>query len=733
MAIFFEEDKKLFHLTALNTSYVFQILDAGEVVHRYWGRKYTGNICELMLKDFESRAFSPEHREGVSLDLLLQEYPSSQYGDFREPAYEIVATDGSMMSLLKYKSHRIVQGKAKLEELPATYSDDENDVQTLYLILVDEVIGLEIELQYSVFERKNAITRSVRFINRGDDDIDLQRAFSMSIDFDHSDFKLLHLAGAWARERSIIVEDLEPGIKSIQSRRGASSHQHNPFMALINKNTTEDNGDVFGFSFVYSGNFLAQAEVDQFDKTRVQMGVNPSSFSWLLESGEEFQTPEVVMVYSCSGLGGMSRTYHDLYRENLCRGWYKDKVRPVLANSWEAMYFDFTSDDIVAFAKSAGELGIELVVMDDGWFGKRDQKLLARDVPSSSLGDWYVNSNKIPEGIAELAKKVQQQGVGFGIWFEPEMVSPDSDLFRLHPDWCIQVEGRSMCLSRGQHILDLTRKDVCDYIVKIVSDVLGSGLVSYVKWDMNRNMSNIGSKALPKKRQREVPHRYILGLYSVLERLITAFPNVLFEGCAGGGGRFDPGMLQYMPQLWTSDNTDAISRIGIQIGTSVVYPSIVMGCHVSDVPNHQTGRVTSLKFRGDVAMMGNLGYELDLQKISGEKRKEIKEQIRFYKDIRETVQFGDMYWLGDTDYGKVIGVQYISKDKKNVLVFIYEPFENPNLSTKMVKLKGLNSKATYLLLASNVMTSAQQLMDVGLEVKIPAIDSSMFLQLEMIY
>ena len=408
----------------------------------------------------------------------------------------------------------------------------------------------------------------------------------------------------------------------MESTRGASSHQHNPFIALLRKDTTEDNGEVYGFNFVYSGNFLAQAEVDQFNNTRVTMGINPFDFSWKLDAGESFQTPEAVMVYSSEGLGDMSRTYHELYRTRLVRGTYRDKERPILVNNWEATYFDFNEEKILEIAKAGSELGIELFVLDDGWFGKRDDD-------RSSLGDWFVDHNKLPNGLGSLASNVKEMGLEFGLWFEPEMISVDSDLYREHPDWCLHVPGRSQSESRNQLVLDFSREDVCVEITKRVCDILASAPISYVKWDMNRHMTEIGSALLPADRQRETAHRYMLGLYKVMENITSSFPDVLFESCSGGGGRFDPGILYYMPQTWTSDNTDAVSRLKIQYGTSLVYPIVSMGAHVSAVPNHQVHRSTSMEMRGDVAMSGNLGYELDLTKLSNEEKEIVKQQVSY--------------------------------------------------------------------------------------------------------
>ena len=446
------------------------------------------------------------------------------------------------------------------------------------------------------------------------------------IDFNKDGYDFMQLSGSWGRERHVERIALNTGNKSIESRRGASGHQQNPFIALLSRDANEEHGEVYGFSLVYSGNFLAQAEIDQYNTTRISMGINPFGFSWLLESGETFQTPEVVMVYSSEGIGKMSRIYHKLYRTRLCRGKFRDTVRPVLVNNWEATYFDFNAEKIEDIAKVGKQLGIELFVLDEGWFGKRDND-------KTTLGDWVVDKNKLPKGLEYLANRVNKLGMQFGLWFEPEMISPDSDLYRAHPDWCIHVPNRTRSKARTQLILDLSRKGVCDYIITSVSSILKSAPISYVKWDMNRNMTEIGSLLLPAERQRETAHRYMLGLYSVMNSITTSFPNILFESCSGGGGRFDPGILFYMPQTWASDNTDAVERLKIQFGTSIVYPVSTIGSHVSAVPNHQVYRHTSLKMRGDVAMSGNFGYELDLTKFSIEE----KEQVTLLQKIETEI------------------------------------------------------------------------------------------------
>lgn len=509
-----------------------------------------------------------------------------------------------------------------MDGLPATYVETDEEAETLEIYLEDKVINATLVLSYTVFKEYGAIARNVRIINNGDKKLVLDRALSMCLDMPDHDYEMVHLSGTWARERHIKTRKLEHGIQEVYSARGASSPHHNPFIALKREDATEQKGDVYGFNLVYSGNFLAQVEVDHYDAARVLMGINPFDFTWTLEEGESFQTPEAVMVYSDKGLNGMSGTYHKLYRNRLCRGEWRDKDRPVLINNWEATYFDFNEDKILEIAKASKELDIELFVLDDGWFGERNDDL-------KGLGDWYVNKEKLPTGIKGLAKKINDMGMQFGLWFEPEMVNKDSNLYRKHPDWIIQVPDRKNSPGRNQHVLDFSRKEVRDYIYEMMADTLRKAPITYVKWDMNRNMTEIGSAALSSDRQRETSHRYILGLYEMLDKLVMEFPHVLFESCASGGGRFDAGMLYYMPQTWTSDNSDAIERLNIQYGTSYVYPVSTMGAHVSAVPNHQLRRVTSLNTRGSVAVFGAFGYELNVKEMTEEEKRIVKKQVAF--------------------------------------------------------------------------------------------------------
>jgi alpha-galactosidase len=711
MAIQFDEVKKVFHLQAKDTSYVMEIVRDGYLLHLYWGRRineyHHSNQIQLLDRGFSGNPYKEDRT--FSLDTLPQEYP--QYGntDFRKPAYQVQLENGATITDLRYESHTIYKGKLPLEGLPATYVENENEAETLEIIMLDSLTGLKVALSYTVFEEFNVITRSVKFINEGTQTLKLLSALSLCVDFRDADFDFLHLHGAHVKERYIERQPLRHGIQSIESTRGASSHQHNPFIALLKKDATEDSGEVYAFNFVYSGNFLAQAEVDQFSSTRVTMGINPFDFCWILEPDEVFQTPEAVMVYSSEGLGSMSRTFHDLYRTRLVRGTYRDKERSILVNNWEATYFDFNAEKILDIAKVGREVGIELFVLDDGWFGKRNND-------TSSLGDWFVDREKLPEGLDNLALRVQEMGMEFGLWFEPEMISVDSDLYRKHPDWCLHVPGRTRSESRNQLVLDFSRDDVCYEITKQVSNILASVPISYVKWDMNRHMTEIGSAALPPERQRETAHRYMLGLYKVMENITTSFPDVLFESCSGGGGRFDPGILYYMPQTWTSDNTDAVSRLKIQYGTSLVYPIVSMGAHVSAVPNHQVHRSTSMDMRGDVAMSGNLGYELDLTKLTEDEKEIVKKQVSHYKEIRKLIQFGEFYRLQSPFEGNETAWLFTDKDKTQAIVFYFRVLAEPAAPLTVLKLKGMDISKKYRVIGTDKVYGGDELSYVGLSI-----------------
>ena len=711
MAIVYDASSKTFNLSTSKTSYVLKVLGSNHVAHVYWGKKIKAKNLDYVLrsKNWGSFLTNTDNIDDFMLEMTPQEYPGYGSTDLRTPAVELQFSDGTSATDFRYESHNIYAGKNKLNNLPATYVEDENEAMTLELTLVDSLKNVKLILSYSVFEEFDAITRSVKIINESYEDVNINRVLSANVDFRDSDYELLQLSGAWARERHIIRKEIRSGSQSIGSRRGSSSHAQNPFMALVRKDTTEQHGEVYGFSLIYSGNFLANVEVDMYENARAQIGINPFDFTWLLKSKEEFTAPEAVLVYSNEGLTGMSHIYNCLYGKRLCKGKYRDEVRPILINNWEATYFDFNETKIKEIAREATNLGMELFVLDDGWFGKRDDD-------NSSLGDWFVNEEKLKGGLNKLATEINEMGLQFGLWFEPEMVSPISELYKEHPDWCIHIPGRNRSEARRQLILDYSREDVCNYIIEKISEVLSSAPISYVKWDMNRNMSEIGSAKLPANRQREVAHRYILGLYKVLEEITTRFPDVLFESCSGGGGRFDPGMLYYMPQTWTSDNTDAIERLKIQFGTSMVYPNASIGCHVSAVPNHQVDRITPIETRGVVAMSGNFGYELDITKLPESEKEIIKEQVKLYKEIRETIQFGKCYRLSSPFENNDVAWMFISKDCEEIIVSFVRTLAKPNSKFISLKLVGLDESSKYEILGENIIVGGDELMNIGLNV-----------------
>ena len=701
MSIKYNSKEKTFNIQTSNTSYVLGVLNNTYLLHLYYGKRISeyGCIVDNMPMLAGPIAFSPNDVKDTpySTNNLPIEYPTYGSGDFRTPALHLKYNDDSEVTKLEYERYEIFKGKKALCGLPATYIEADNEAETLEITLCDKLKGIKVVLSYTAFAAHDAICKSVRIINNGSDAVDIRSAMSSTIYMFDKHFEVVHLAGAWATERHIQKAPLSYGMFAIESKRCSSSHFHSPFMALARPEMTETQGEVYGLSLVYSGNFSAWAELSEWDVTRVSMGINPFGFNWRLGVGEEFQTPEVVLTYSQSGLSGMSRIYHRLYRTRLCRGKYRDEERPILINNWEATYFDFNEQKILEIAKKAKALGIELMVLDDGWFGKRDSD-------NSSLGDWTADRCKLPEGIEGLADKVTAMGMKLGLWFEPEMVSEDSDLYRAHPDWCIYIDGRSRTLSRNQLVLDLSRTEVCDYVVEAVSRVLNSASISYVKWDMNRNITEPSNA--------ELPHRYMLGLYDVLERLTSAFPDVLFEGCSGGGGRFDAGMLYYFPQYWTSDDTDAIERVYIQHGTSVVMPSSSMGAHVSAVPNHQVGRTTPLSTRGTIAMTGQFGYELDLSKLTDEEADEVKAQIQKYKTIRETIHNGDMYRLLSPFEGNAVAWEYVLGNR---VVLIYCVTQAQLLGGyAIVKFDGLDENKTYTDEENDKSYGGDYLMNVGL-------------------
>lgn len=692
MHIYCHASSRTFHLQNDSISYIIKVLENGQLGQLYFGaairdRENFDHLVEMNHRPMTSYVF--EGNKKFSLDHLKQEYPSYGSTDYRHPALEVVQPNGSRISNFTYRSHDVLPGKPRLPGLPATYTEQDGEAQTVSFHLVDELTGAALDLRYTLFADRPAIARSARFVNNGAEELHLTTAMSLCLDLPDSNYQFVHFSGAWSRERHMKTRLLEQGIQSVESTRGTSSHNHNPFVILKRPETTEFSGEAIGFSLVYSGNFLAQAEVDNWGTTRLTMGINPFQFDWKLSPSESFQTPEAVMVYTRSGLNAMSQTFHGLYRSRLARGEWRDRARPILINNWEATYFDFTEDKLVEIAQAAKNDGVELFVLDDGWFGARCNDF-------AGLGDWTANTARLPNGLAGLAGRIEALGMKFGIWIEPEMVNKDSDLFRAHPDWRLSTPGRSASHGRNQFVLDYTRQEVVDCIYGQLAKLLREAKISYIKWDMNRCITEAFSASLPADRQGEVFHRYILGVYQLYERLTTAFPHVLFESCASGGGRFDPGMLYYAPQCWASDDSDAIERLKIQYGTSMCYPLSSIGAHVSVAPNHQVFRVTPLETRANVAHFGTFGYELDLNKLTDAERVQVRAQIRFMKQYREVIQFGAFYRLiSPFENCRFASWMVVSADKKTALVGYYKMLNEVNGPYHRVKLCGLDPDALY--------------------------------------
>jgi alpha-galactosidase len=709
MAMSILVNQQQFHLTNGKISYIFQVLKNGQLGHLYFGKalqprdyrhfQRTNNPTPASCHAYEDDA-------AFSLETIQQEYPVYGKGDFREPAF-MISNGQKPIANFVYKSHDIVKGKPRLKGLPATYAHTD-EAETLLIVLEDTYQQVELELSYTIFENEAVIARNARLINKTDGALSIDRMMSLSVDLPHADMEMVHLSGTWARERHVKTRKVEQGIQSISSIRGASSHHHNPFLALKALDATEHTGEVLGFQFVYSGNFLAQTEVDHYGVTRVQLGIHPLGFQWTLSQGDAFQTPEAIMVYSDQGMNGMSQTFHRLYRHQLISEQWKNKERPVLINNWEATYFDFNEEKLLHFAKEAKELGVELFVLDDGWFGKRNND-------QSSLGDWTVDLEKLPDGIASLAEKVKSTGLEFGLWFEPEMISPDSDLFREHPEWAVGIPGEHSTLGRNQRVLDYTRAEVLDYIFERMKGIIEATNLDYIKWDMNRNITEAYSAGL--EHQGEFFHRYILGVYDLYERLTSEFPNVLFESCAGGGGRFDPALLYYAPQAWASDDTDAVERLKIQYGTSMAYPIYSMGSHVSAVPNHQTLRETPLSMRADVAYFGTFGYELDPSNLSDEEKEIVKAQIKRYQSLRHLVRDGEFIRLQSPFESNETAWMIVSTDQKEALVGWYKASSTPNPRTnQFLKVRGLATDRAYDV--NGVVYFGDELMQHGLPLPI---------------
>ena len=695
------KNNNTFHLQGRNISYIMAVDSFGNLIHIHYGRKLHDKDYDKTNTKYVNWAAYDENN--ITLENTQQEYPSYGHTDLRNPAYTVKNVDGNSISQLKYKDYTIKENYIpEIEAMPSLFIGNKS-AQTLEITLEDKISGVEVVLSYSVFDDYDVILRNTRIHNISDSTIEIDSAYSANLDIAKGNYDLIYFSGGWGREREFCRSEIQQGAKiDISNARGGSGHTLNPFIMVSEHNADEDKGNVYGFSLIYSGNHSSMIECDQYGNIRVQQGINPFMFKWTLEKGESFVTPQCVMCYSENGIGGLSRELNDVYRTNLCRSKWADKDRPILINNWEATYFDFDEDKLLSIAKRAKEAGVELFVLDDGWFGTRNDDF-------SGLGDWTVNYDKLPSGIDGLAKKINDIGLKFGLWFEPEMVNPDSDLYRAHPDWAISVPNRISSLSRNQLILDLSRDDVCDYIITAVSDVLKSANIEYVKWDMNRPMTDMPYEGYN--------HKYTLGFYKIMDAITGAFPNILFEGCSGGGGRFDAGVLAYMPQIWTSDNSDAAARLKIQYATSMGYPVSAISAHVTAVPNHQNGRITSLKMRADTAYAGVFGYELDITKMSDTELAEIKKQVETDKKLRTLMRTGDFYRILSPYETNYCSWEMVSKDKKEVFFYSAKIFSVANSHDIRIKLKGLDAEAKYMDTVTGEVYGGDELMYYGVEPK----------------
>ena len=698
---------RLFHLQTKHTSYVFHVIEDGSLGQLYYGPKipFKDDYANLNTRE-EHDCTNTRTDEDVEFqaELLKQEYAGLGKGDYRYPAFQITYPNGSRTSEFQYRDYELKDGKARLTGLPSTFADDSNDSQTLTVKLADG--DLELQLHYTVFADEDVIVRSTTFVNHGKT-VFLNRALSAQLDLPDANYDFIQFAGSWSRERHLHRSHLRPGTQSISSLRTASSHQENPFFMLARPHTDNNQGAVFGFNFVYSGNFLDSVEVDQFDTTRVLIGINPDEFGWKLNSGDSFQTPEVIFSYTDNGFNALSQQLGAFYAQHLINPHFAHQERPILINNWEATFMDFTEDKLMPIVERAKELGIEMFVLDDGWFGHRDDD-------RSSLGDWFVDEKKFNHGIAGFAKRVHDLDMKFGLWFEPEMISIDSKLYQTHPEWMIKTPGRGQTPGRHQFVLDMSRKEVVDYLFELMSHIIQDAKLDYIKWDMNRNITEMYGADLPADQQLEFSHRYILGVYDLYDRLTKAFPDVLFESCASGGGRFDLGMMYYAPQAWCSDDTDAVERIKIQDGTSYGYTPSMWGAHVSAVPNDQVGRLTSIDMRAKVAYFGAFGYELDVTELSDEEQATIKQQVAFYKQYRKLFQFGTFYRLETPDTSdNVYGWETVSPDKQTAIGMRYQILNGANPAYIRYYFKGLDPERRYTVNDGSEVFSGAELMNAG--------------------
>lgn len=710
MSIRFDESKKLFYLETKHSMYQMKVNDIGILLHTYYGSPVGDMDMSYQIPEidrgFSGNPYEKRSSRGCSLDVLPQEYSGAGVGDYRICDISVVGENGSRSADFRYGKHTIYKGKYRIDGMPCV-RENESDVETLEILLRDETAGLEVTLLYGVFAEKDIITRAVKIKNTTAAAFALEKAASMSLDFLNQKYDLIHFHGRHCMERQMERTPVTHDIHVVGSRRGMSSHHHNPFVILCEADTTESQGNCFGFMLVYSGNHKTEVELDQAGNTRLVMGIHDENFRWQLNPKEEFTTPETILSYSNEGLNALSQNYHRILRENVCDSKYLTERRPVLINNWEATYFDFNEDKILSLAKQAKEIGIEMLVLDDGWFGKRTDD-------NAGLGDWYVNEEKLKGGLGKLSREINQMGLKFGLWFEPEMVNEDSELFRRHPEWVLRDPNRKPMMSRNQMVLDMSNRAVQDYLYDCISSVLDQASIAYIKWDFNRAVSNAYSNALPAAQQGEVSHRFILGTYALLDRLTRNYKELMVEGCAGGGGRFDAGMLYYCPQIWCSDDTDPIARLSIQKGTSYGYPVSSMGSHVSASPNHQTGRSTPLNTRGVVAMSGTFGYELDLNKISSDEADEMKQQIETFKKYYWLIQNGIYYRLSDRRRDDFYEAwEMAAVDQSEALVHIVITEVHANSEIPWVRLMGLKSDARYRLEGTDEVYSGAALMYAG--------------------
>lgn len=712
MSIHISKDERLFHLETENSSYVFRVLENQQLQHLYYGKRIHvkenyGNLASYQTRGFEVSYTADEER--IQLSMIPNEYAAYGKGDFRHPAYQVQDATGSRITELKYQGYTLSTGKKRLEILPSTFDDDGDRSEVLTITLKDDIIGLVVKLNYTVFPGQNVIVRNVEFINEGQSDLKLLKAMSLQLDLPDDQFDFIHFSGAWLRERQLYRTALRPGLQSIDSLRYSSSPQNNPFFILSRKHTTEESGEVYGFNLVYSGNFQNSIEVDHFDTTRVLVGVNPVEFEYLLEPQMSFVTPEAIMSYSAQGMNALSQQLAIFYREHLVNPRFAKRPRPIVLNSWETMYFNLTTDKVLELAKCGQQLGVELFVLDDGWFGHREGD-------NSSLGDWTTDYRRLPKGISYIADEIHKMGMQFGLWFEPEMISIDSELYRTHPEWMICTPHRKPSVGRHQYVLDFTNQEVIDYLFDAISSIIQETKLEYIKWDYNRHITDAYTATLPTTRQMEFGHRYILGVYQLLERLTKAYPEVLFESCSSGGGRFDLGMMYYAPQAWTSDDTDPIERLKIQHGTSYGYSLSMMSAHVSASPNEQSGRRTNLDTRAAVAYFGVFGYELDVTTLEAAEAEKVKEQIDFYKKYREVFQYGNFFRIRSPFEDDVVDWQVVSSDKSTAILLHTSLISHLNPGYSVVKFCGLDEDKRYTIAGTDEEFFGDELMNAGVKI-----------------